>query len=132
MLPELHFHWVFWFLVTPTLQGLWRRASFLCFYSATHSKAHFMTWTSGGHRPLLQTTAKHHCGKSSCLCQHNFPCCRKERNPSDPSSHTCLLQLLLAKQCLLDLEAVSSRGHKRQVSHPLNPVKQPTSSFFLI
>lgn len=36
------------------------------------------------------------------------------------SSHTCLLQLLLTKQCLLDLEAVSPRD--TSVSHPLKPV----------
>lgn len=40
--------------------------------------------------------------------------------PADPSSHTCLLQLLLTKQCLLDLEAVSPRD--TSVSHPLKPV----------
>lgn len=107
MLPDLHFHRVFCFLVTPTLQGLWSRASFLRLYSATHSK----TWLG-----LLEDTDQ------SCKPQQSITVVRaavsvsitfldaKEREtPADPSSHMCLLQLLLTKQCLLDLEAVSPR-----------------------
>lgn len=60
------------------------RDSLLCLYSATQSKAHFVTRTFRDHRPVLQTTAKHHCGKSSYLCQHSFPYCSRERNPSRP------------------------------------------------
>lgn len=44
----------------------------------------------------------------------------ERETPADPSSHTCLLQLLSTKQCLPDLEAVSPRD--TSVSDPLKPV----------
>lgn len=128
MLPEPHCDWVLLLLsphppavisyFTPALQGVWARDSLLCLYSATQSKALFMTRTRGERRAVLQTTAKLHCGKSSCVYQHSL--LQKAEKPQQTFLPTLVcLQLLLTNQSLLDLETVTPRG--TPVSHTLKP-----------
>lgn len=91
----------------------------LCLYSATQSKAHFTTRTRGERRAVLQTTAKHHCGKNSCVCQRSL--LQKAEKPRQTFLPTLVcLQLLLTNQRRLDLEAVSPRD--TPVPHTLKPL----------